>query len=80
MKTVRVHYCAILREQRGLAEERCQTPAATPAELYAELQRRHGFTVAGARIRAAINDEFAPADARLADGDHVVFLPPVAGG
>jgi molybdopterin converting factor subunit 1 len=80
VKTVTVQYFAILRDQRGLSEERCPTEASTPGQLYRELQVRHGFTLAAERVRAAVNDEFAAADAALSDGDRVVFIPPVAGG
>jgi molybdopterin converting factor subunit 1 len=80
MKTVRVQYFAILREQRGAAQEELATDAATPAELYEELRTRHGFSLTGDRVRAAINDEFAPASAALRTGDRIVFIPPVAGG
>ena len=79
-KTVRVQYFAILREQRGLAEEHLSTDAATAADLYAELRTRHGFTLALAQVRAALNDEFSPWTAPLGEGDTVVLLPPVAGG
>ena len=79
-KTVRVQYFAILREQRGLAQESLATAAATAGELYEELRARHGFTLAPERLRAAVNDEFAPWTSALREGDAVVFLPPVAGG
>ncbi len=80
MKTVHIQYFAILREQRGVAEEELATEAATPAELYAELRARYGFSLPGDRVRAAINDEFASASAALHSGDRIVFIPPVAGG
>lgn len=80
MKRIRVQYFAVLREQRGAPEEEWATSAATPEELYDELRRQHGFSLAGDCVRAAINDEFAGPEARLKDGDRVVFLPPVAGG
>jgi molybdopterin converting factor small subunit len=79
-KTVHIRYYAILREQRGIEDERIVTQASTPAELYEELRARHGFTLAGDRVRAALNDEFAGPGAELRDGDRVVFLPPIAGG
>ena len=80
MNELTIEYFALLREQRGQATERLVTAAATPAALYAELQARHGFTLPGTRVRAAINGAFAAADAPLRSGDLVVFIPPVAGG
>ena len=80
MKTVRVQYFAILRDQRGLAEERLETPAATARDLYEELHRRHGFSLPAERLRVAVNDEFAGWTAALREGDTLAFLPPVAGG
>ncbi len=80
MITVHVQYFAILREQRGLTQEKLATDAATTAALYAELRARHQFTLPADRIRAAVNDELVAAAAPLADGDRIVFIPPVAGG
>ena len=79
-RTISVQYFAILREQRGLTQEKLTTAAATPLALYEELRTRHGFTLPGDRVRAAVNDAFVAADAPLRDGDRVVFIPPVAGG
>lgn len=80
MPTLDVHYFAILREQRGLSQEKLTTAAATPAALYEELRARHGFTLPGDRVRAAVNDAFVDAATPLRDGDRIVFIPPVAGG
>ena len=80
MKHITVQYFAILREQRGLTEEKLATGAPTAAALYEELRAQHHFTLPADRIRAALNNEFVAAAAPLADGDHVVFIPPVAGG
>jgi sulfur-carrier protein len=80
MPTVNVQYFAILREQRGLAQEKLATNAASPGALYEELRGRHQFTLPADRIRAAVNDSFVDAAAPLHDGDRVVFIPPVAGG
>lgn len=77
---ISVQYFAILREQRGLSQETLVTAAASPAALYEELRNRHGFTLPGDRIRAAVNDAFVDAAAPLREGDRVVFIPPVAGG
>jgi molybdopterin converting factor subunit 1 len=80
MTRLRVQYFAILRDQRGLAEESLSTGAGSAAELYEELRTRHGFTLAAGHLRAAVNEEFVPWNAALRDGDAVAFLPPVAGG
>ena len=80
MNNVTVQYFAILREQRGLAQEKLATAATTPGALYDELRARHKFTLPADRVRAAVNDEFVDSAAPLRDGDRVVFIPPVAGG
>ncbi len=80
MKTIKVRYFAILREQRGVSEEQLQTEAPDAATLYQDLAAAHPFTLPVDRLRAAINGDFAPWPAPLADGDEVVFIPPVAGG
>jgi sulfur-carrier protein len=78
--TVHVRYFAVLREQRGLDGERIDTEAASAAEIYEELRRRHRFSLPADRLRVAINDDFAPWTAVVSDGDVLVFIPPVAGG
>ena len=80
MPNVSIQYFAILREQRGLSDEKLATTAATPAALYDELRARHGFTLPGDRVRAAVNDAFVASTSELRDGDRIVFIPPVAGG
>ncbi|MCF3651727.1 MoaD/ThiS family protein [Synoicihabitans lomoniglobus] len=80
MKTYQIRYFAILREQRGLAHETRPSAAPDAQALYQELQDEYGFTLPVDRLRAAINGEFAAWPAPLADGDEIVFIPPVAGG
>jgi molybdopterin-guanine dinucleotide biosynthesis protein A len=77
---IKVQYYAILREQAGRSEETVATAARTPRELYAELQRRHPFSLGAESLRVAINAEFSDWSQPLAEGDAVVFIPPVAGG
>jgi molybdopterin-guanine dinucleotide biosynthesis protein A len=79
-RRLRVRYFALLREQAGRSAEELETLAATPRELYEELRRRRGLTLAPEFLRVAVNDEFGDWRSELADGDTVVFLPPVAGG
>lgn len=78
--TLHLQYFAILREQRGLSAETVVTTARTPAALYEELRAKHGFSLPGNRVRAAVNEVFVASDAALQEGDRVVFVPPVAGG
>jgi sulfur-carrier protein len=80
MLNLHIQYFAILREQRGVSQEKLATTAATPGALYDELRDRHHFTLPADRIRAAVNDTFVDASSPLRDGDRVVFIPPVAGG
>lgn len=79
-KTIRVQYYAILREQAGRSDETLDTSAGTPAELYAELRRRHPFQLGPAQLKVALNSEFSDWQTPLKHGDTVVFIPPVAGG
>ncbi|MDY0065948.1 MAG: NTP transferase domain-containing protein [Steroidobacteraceae bacterium] len=80
VKTVRVQYFAILREQAGCSEETLDTAAGTPAELYEELRSRHPFKLAPTQLKVALNSEFSDWRANLRHGDTIVFIPPVAGG
>ena len=57
-----------------------RSTARTPAELYAELTTRHPFTLPKEMLKVAINAEFGDWTQPLAEGDTVVFIPPVAGG
>ena len=70
----------MFREQAGADAEALSTHAATAAELYAEVAARHGFADPMGRCKVAINDELARWDRALAEGDVVLFFPPVAGG
>ncbi len=79
-KTLKLRYFAALRDQVGREEETLELAANTPAELYAALQDRYGLTLEPASLRVAVNDCFVPMNSPLADGDQVVFIPPVAGG
>lgn len=79
-KTVKVLYFAKLREARGLDDESVGTLACTPAGLYEELRFRHRLPLEIGSLRAARNGDFCAWDELLADGDEIVFIPPVAGG
>jgi molybdenum cofactor guanylyltransferase len=79
-KEIRVQYYALLREEAGRSEEAVATCARTPRELFEELRARHSFSLPLTMLRVAVNDEFGDWSQKLAAGDRVVFIPPVAGG
>ncbi|MGH8136935.1 MAG: NTP transferase domain-containing protein [Steroidobacteraceae bacterium] len=79
-KRIKVQYYALLREQAGRSDETLVTAAHTPRELYDELKLRYPFSLAPEMLRVAVNSEFGEWANPLADGDAVVFIPPVAGG
>ncbi len=76
---LRIDYFAALRECAGLTHETLETHASTPRELYRELAGRHPLPPSKG-LKVAVNDEFRNWDWVLAEGDRVVFIPPVAGG
>jgi molybdopterin synthase sulfur carrier subunit len=81
--TVRVLYFAGLRDAVGVAEESLDLPAgvATVAALADHLAARHrAYAERRAHVRIARNEAFAGDDERLADGDVIALIPPVAGG
>ena len=77
---IRLLYFASLADRAGRAEETIETQATAPRDLYAEVSKAHGFSFAPERLRVAVNGALSPWDRALADGDEVVFLPPVSGG
>jgi molybdopterin synthase sulfur carrier subunit len=80
MPELTVLYFAHLRDQRGLDSERITSTATTARDLYRELVQRHGLTLPERTLIVAVNEAMVRWDAPLADGDTVVFLPPVSGG
>jgi molybdopterin converting factor subunit 1 len=79
--SVTVRYFALLRDLAGKNEERLDVEAGADAsQLYRQLAERYAFPLALRDVRVAVNDEFAPSEHVLRDGDRLVFIPPVAGG
>jgi molybdopterin converting factor subunit 1 len=79
---IRVKLFAALREAAGLSVVDLELPAGATAE---DAWRRllEGHPVLGPRrasLAAAVNRRYAPFDMPLADGDELVFIPPVSGG
>ena len=79
---VRVRLFASLRELAGCAEVHLELPAeASTEDAWKSLARDHP-AVAPQRpnLTASVNRRYAPFDTLLAEGDEVVFIPPVSGG
>ena len=79
-KIVHLSYYAVLREDRGIAEETISTTAMTVRELYKELQERHNFRLTEISLRASIDDTLASWETEICTNNHIVFIPPVSGG
>ena len=83
---LRLRFFASLKEQLGRDAEEIDVPAgvATVAALRTHLMKRGGeWQAAFAEkklLRAAVNQEMAPAAAAIKAGDEVAFFPPVTGG
>ena len=83
---LRLRFFASLKEQLGRDAEEIDVPAgvATVAALRTHLMQRGGeWQAAFAEkklVRAAVNQEMAPAAATIKAGDEVAFFPPVTGG
>ena len=76
----RLLYFASLADLAACAEEMRESSAHTPRELYAEVAVAHAFTLGADRLRVAVNGAFVDWTHALAEGDEIVFLPPVSGG
>ena len=77
--SITVLYFASLREAAGLDSEVVATPT-TLAQLYDELQARHGFRLGRDKLRVAVDGAFADWQREVRDGAEVAFIPPVSGG
>ena len=77
---IEVRYFAAFREATGVGSEPVETQAPTAAALFAECVRRHPALPTYSASLVAVNDEMTHWQRPLAEGDEVLFFPPVAGG
>ena len=79
---VKVLYFGRAREAAGKNEEDFSLPSASSVGTLVELsvKAHRGLRVMHGAMRVAVNEEIAGEEERLADGDVVALLPPVAGG
>jgi len=81
LATIKITYFAVLKDLAGKSHEALDVDTGTSvATVYCNLAERYGFPLALADIRVAINDEFSSLEHSLEADDHLVFIPPVAGG
>ena len=82
--TIRVRLFAAIREALGReAVDLNLAEGATPEDVWRELARldeRGALSSRRQNLAAAVNRRYAKFDAPLAEGDEVVFIPPVSGG
>lgn len=79
---IRIRLFASLREAMGQGEMEIDLPGAATAE---DAWQRLVLDAPSLRERragllASINRRYAPFDSPLAEGDELVFIPPVSGG
>jgi molybdopterin converting factor subunit 1 len=79
---IRVMYFGQARDAAGTGAEELSVPASSSVGTLVELSMRAhvGLGALSGGMRFAVNEELATEEDRLADGDVVAFLPPVAGG
>jgi molybdopterin converting factor subunit 1 len=79
---VKVRFFAAMRDAVGAAEAQLDlADGATPDDVWRRLAADHPVLQARRPgVAAAINRRYAAFDTALADGDEVVFVPPVSGG
>lgn len=78
---IKIRFLARLRELAGVETEALQLPAGSKvSDVYDATRAAHASLPVRESVRAAVNQEFADWDARVADGDEVAFIPPVSGG
>jgi len=79
---VRIRLFAALREAAGRAEiELDLPPGATADDAWRSLVGAHpDLAPRRPHLAASVNRRYAAFDTPLAEGDEVVFIPPVSGG
>ncbi len=79
---VRIRLFAALREAAGRTEiDLDLPPAATAEDAWRSLVRAHpDLAPRRPHLAASVNRRYAAFETPLAEGDEVVFIPPVSGG
>lgn len=80
MIRIRLRWFASLAETVGRTEDERDIDHHDAVRLYGELKSQFGLRPQQAHVRLAVNDRFVDWATPLANGDTVVFIPPVSGG
>jgi molybdopterin synthase sulfur carrier subunit len=75
----KVLFFAHLRDSVGAEEVQLDAAGKTVAELKAEITETYKLAKMDT-VMTAINEEFAPDDELIHEGDTIAFIPPVSGG
>ena len=79
-KLIEVSYFAVFREKAGRDSETFNTKSETVLDLFSEIKKIHGFGEPQGHCKVAINNDLVQWDAKIENGDKVLFFPPVSGG
>lgn len=77
---INLKYFASLKDEAGVSNEKIETDAKNINELFEQINSKYKFSINKSYLKAAKNEEYVNFDTLLADGDTIVFIPPVAGG
>ncbi len=80
VKKITVTYFAQLRELTGTGSESIETDSETPAGVFEEIRAKYSIPLKRKGMMVAVNGDFTDWTHPLAEGEEVVFIPPVAGG
>ncbi|HXI18804.1 MAG TPA: molybdopterin converting factor subunit 1 [Chloroflexota bacterium] len=80
MVRVRLRYFASIRERLGRKEEDMEVPDGATVAMVWERLLLERPDLASQRYRPAGNQEYTSPEQVLAEGDELVFIPPVSGG
>lgn len=79
--SVRTLFFGVYGELAARREGAAQlAPESTVGDLVEALRGPGGLTWLPARVVVAVNQRYVEPETRLADGDEVALIPPVAGG
>ena len=79
-KIITLCYFAQLRELAGTDGESHRTASVTPAGVFQEIRAKYQMPIKRKGMMVAVNGDFTDWTHPLAEGEEIVFIPPVAGG